>query len=276
MIPKLIFIVPYRDREAQKNHFEVMMKYILEDIPKEDYAIYFVHQCDQRPFNRGAMKNIGFLAIKDLYPNDYKNIVFVFNDIDTTPCYKNLLDYYTSNGNVKHFYGFYITLGGIVSITGSDFEKCLGYPNLWGWGYEDTVFQTRVKKNNIKIDRSVFFKPYDHKINVLVDAPIRQLTRYNNNMVNAIMSGQIENNKLIDSLTGIINLNYIIQEEFINVSYFSVINTVDNIQHKTLVIESLEHNKYNNQSNNTKISRLMPNRINRHKSMGNMFKNNTK
>jgi hypothetical protein len=40
-IPKIIFIVPYRDRENQKNLFLRQMKYVLEDIPSTDYKIYF-------------------------------------------------------------------------------------------------------------------------------------------------------------------------------------------------------------------------------------------
>ena len=64
-VPTKIFIVPYRNREQHKTHFDVYMKYILEDIPQDDYEIFFIHQQDNRPFNRGAMKNIGFLAMKD-------------------------------------------------------------------------------------------------------------------------------------------------------------------------------------------------------------------
>ena len=36
-IPNKIFIVPYRDREQHKLHFDLYMKYILEDIPEKDY-----------------------------------------------------------------------------------------------------------------------------------------------------------------------------------------------------------------------------------------------
>jgi hypothetical protein len=43
---------------------------------------------------------------------------------------KNLINYATTVGNIKHFYGFTFTLGGIVSITGEDFEKMNGYLNL--------------------------------------------------------------------------------------------------------------------------------------------------
>jgi hypothetical protein len=46
-VPKLIFIVPYRDREQQKSFFIRQMLYVLEDINKDDYAIYFAHQCDK-------------------------------------------------------------------------------------------------------------------------------------------------------------------------------------------------------------------------------------
>jgi hypothetical protein len=176
-VPKIVFIIPYRDREQQQRFFSKHMEFILEEKPKSDYKIHYVHQTDNRAFNRGALKNIGFLYVKEKYPNDYKNITLVFNDVDTMPYTKNFLDYETSPGIVKHFYGFDYTLGGIVSITGRDFEKVSGFPNFWAWGYEDNMFQIRVRNANIIIDRSSFYPLMDKNIFQMKDSLIRLVNR---------------------------------------------------------------------------------------------------
>ena len=147
-IPERIFIVPYRNRAQQKFFFSKQMSFLLED--DNDYEIYFVHQNDTRYFNRGAMKNIGFLAMKAKYPEHYQDINFIFNDVDTLP-FNKLFDYKTESGIVKHYYGFESALGGIVVMKGSDFEKVNGYPNYWGWGMEDACLQKRCFMNQIQI-----------------------------------------------------------------------------------------------------------------------------
>jgi hypothetical protein len=176
-IPKIIFIIPYRNRENQKSLFIRQMRYVLEDINPEDYKIYFSEQCDNRDFNRGAIKNIGFLAMKIKYPNDYKKITFVFNDVDTMPYRKNYLNYETSENNIKHFFGYTFTLGGIVSILGSDFEKLQGYPNLWTWGYEDNMLQIRANRNGINIDRGQFHPMLSNEIMQLTDDVLKQVNK---------------------------------------------------------------------------------------------------
>ena len=149
-VPKIIFVVPYRDRQQQYLFFHKQMtKEILVDYPPGSYKIWYIHQCDNRDFNRGAMKNIGFLVAKQQYPNDYKNITLVFNDVDTMPFSRNFIHYETSPGIVKHFYGYDFALGGIVSMNAYDFERINGYPNLWGWGFEDNCLQVRVKKTDL-------------------------------------------------------------------------------------------------------------------------------
>ena len=211
-IPKIIFIVPYRNRAQQKHHFDIYMKYIMEDYNKNDYKIYFSHQCDNRNFNRGAMKNIGFIAMKQQYPNHYKNITFVFNDIDTMPYKKNLLNYLTKDGVVKHFFGFKFALGGIVSITGADFERIGGFPNFWAWGLEDNAFNNHVLKNKIQIDRSNFYEMYNQNIINLIDTKSKVLSKEN--------SWRFADNNY-DSLYDIKNLKFNIENEYINITSFN-------------------------------------------------------
>lgn len=210
-IPKFVFIIPYRNREPQLNHFKYYMKYILEDVPEDEYEIYYVKQCDNRPFNRGAIKNIGFIAIKEKYPFNYKDITFVFNDIDTLPAYKNLLNYITSKGTIKHFFGYTFALGGIVSITGYDFEKIGGYPNYWGWGMEDNDLQHRAIKSSIIIDRTNFYNIGDSNIINIKD-----------NKKKLCSNQQIwrAGPKNTEGYNDIEKLRYNLEKDFINVIYF--------------------------------------------------------
>ena len=176
-VPKLVFIVPYRDREQQYKFFSNHMKMVLEDISKDDYKIFYINQKDNREFNRGAMKNIGFLYVKNKYPEHYKDITLVFNDIDTMPYVKNFLNYETKPNSVKHFYGYTFTLGGIVSIKATDFEKILGFPNFWSWGYEDNLLQKRVSDARLIIDRSQFYPLMDKNIFQMKDGLTRLVNR---------------------------------------------------------------------------------------------------
>jgi hypothetical protein len=174
----MVFIIPYRDRSLERDKFQAQMKIVLEDIDPSIYEFYYAHQTDNRSFNRGAMKNIGFLAIKQKYPNDYKNITFIFNDVDTVPRTKGLIDYITKKGVKKHFFGFEFALGGIVSILGSDFESLNGFPNYWAWGFEDNLINWRADQNpNIKIDRSQFYKIGDPNILQIKGSIAREVNR---------------------------------------------------------------------------------------------------
>ena len=217
-IPKYIFLIPYRNREPQKTHFSIYMNYIMEDYDKSDYEIYFCHQNDNRPFNRGAIKNIGFIAMKQKYLNDYKKITFIFNDIDTIPAIKNLLDFNTYKGLIKHYYGFEFTLGGIFSIKGEDYENIGGFPNFWGWGFEDKCIYNRAINNKVIVDRNNFYKVGDINILHIIDDPTKILTRKdcwrideNADTVKNIynLSYEISNiEKNISSNKFIININY--------------------------------------------------------------------
>jgi hypothetical protein len=205
VIPKLVFIVPYRDREPHRVFFSTYIRKIMEDVPPEDWTYFFIHQADKRPFNRGGMKNIGFLALKEKYPNDYKNIVFVFNDIDTLPYDKNILNYNTDFGVIKHFYGFHFALGGIFSIRGVDFERINGFPNFWAWGGEDNLIHRRAKEFGLIIDRSNFYKIGDMNILQFADGLKRLICR------DEMATSLIPNN--VDGLSKITSLKFSIYDD---------------------------------------------------------------
>ena len=175
--PERVFIIPYRDRAKDKELFIKNMTDLLgEDDPNNLAGVeglvslagrahfFFAHQCDHRPFNRGAMKNIGFLAVRSKYPNDYKNITFIFHDVDTWPSKKGMIDYTTTAGIVKHYYGYKFALGGMFAIKGADFEKSGGFPNFWGWGIEDNLMNDRCLATGLTIDRSNFYDINDTSI----------------------------------------------------------------------------------------------------------------
>ena len=166
---------------------------------------------DNRSFNRGAMKNIGFLYVREKYPETYKEITLVFNDVDTMPKQKNI-DYETTKGVIKHFYGFQFTLGGIVSIKAGDFEMLNGFPNFWAWGYEDNVLQKRAKEKLLNIDRSVFYEIGSKEFIHMKDEEIKPVNK-EEYMLYRLNSKEGYNN--------IYNLEYYMTDEgFLNVNRF--------------------------------------------------------
>lgn len=222
MIPKLAFIVPYRNRAYNLNVFNVMMKHLMEDHEPGFYEVFVAHQCDNRPFNRGAMKNIGFLAVKQKYPEHYQQMTIVFNDVDTVPTRKGLLNYETTNGTIKHFYGFNFALGGIFSITGADFEKLNGFPNYWSWGYEDNVIHKRAEKVGLRIDRSVFYPLGHPAILQIVDGYIKNLNRNHKQ--------EMASDNFRDGVATIQNVRFSYEvntNTFVNISSFEPIHRIE-------------------------------------------------
>ncbi len=167
---------------------------------------------DNRKFNRGAMKNIGFLYVRENYPETYKEITLVFNDVDTMPKQKKDIDYETMKGVVKHFYGFTFTLGGIVSINAGDFEMIHGFPNFWAWGYEDNLLQKRVIAKSLTIDRSVFYDIGSKEFVHMKDEQIKPVNKE---------EYLLYKNNTNEGFKNIYNLDYIMSDNgFLNVSHF--------------------------------------------------------
>jgi len=244
IIPSIIFIVPYRHRTQHRKFFTNYIEIVMKDYPRYSWDYYFAHQVDERPFNRGAMKNIGFLAIKQKYPMHYKDITFVFNDVDTLPCDKGIINYETQQGYIKHFYGYEYTLGGIVSVKGSDYERINGFPNFWGWGQEDNCLNIRALRNKLIIDRSTFFKSGDHSILQLYDGLTKTITRSNDEIS--------KNDNGFDGIRTIRQLNI----EFVD---------------KDIVVRHFDTPRKWDQENYKPIS-ILPNNNKRPGGLSNMFK----
>ena len=152
--PKVVIIVPVRDRDNEKSILSSMYK------KSSQMKIIFVNQNWDLPFNKGAMLNIGFLEVKKTFPNNFQNISFVIHDVDVLPfpntkTLELIERFKTIHGVIKHLYGFQHSLGGVFSITGSDFEKVGGFANIYGWHIEDIIFQNRALSQNLLIDRSM-------------------------------------------------------------------------------------------------------------------------
>ena len=215
MIPHTVFIIPYRNRAKHKETMDRYLKQVFESKKwtSESVDIIYCHQQDTRPFNRGATKNIGFLYIKNKYPDDYKNITFIFHDIDTYASNPSILPYKTNNNIVSHYYGFRFCLGGIFCIKGGDFERTGGFPNLWGWGFEDNIINTRCLENNITIDRSHFYNIGDKSIIRVFDGYLRKMSKRE--------LTDRDNKRETDTFSDIENIEMTRNNEMLDISYFT-------------------------------------------------------
>ena len=210
--PKKIFIVPYRNRVTHRSRFLERMNDYLKC--ENDWEIYFAHQCDERPFNRGAMKNIGFLAMKRKYPAEYGDITFIFHDVDTWPTENGIIKYDTIDGVVEHYFGYRFALGGMFAIKGKDFDKTKGFSNFWGWGLEDNIIQDRCIAAGLSIDRTGFFPITDKKnIHRENDGSMRLISK---------ADSSVYRYDTPDNMDDIKELKFTINSDMINITGFEV------------------------------------------------------
>lgn len=208
----IIIIVPYKNRKSHYDYFEKYMTNYMNRLYKnKNFKIFYCNQLEDKPFNRGAIKNIGFLICKKLF-NNYKNITFIFQDIDRLPIKD--LDFITKKGVIKDFYGVNKALHSLFSITGEDFEFLKGYPNFWYWGFEDNVLYDKAIKNNLFIDRSIYFKLKDKENMILLDDNEEPKRLFSNKQ------GWDYLNKNYDNIDDIKNIKYTISNNFFNIEYY--------------------------------------------------------
>jgi hypothetical protein len=164
---RLAIVVPYRNRQQHLDQFVPHMRaYFARDKADRtiDYRVMIVEQEQGAPFNRGALKNIGFMLAEA--HTDY----VCFHDIDYLPIWA---DYSWANAptpivwygaeerpiapgrtncvarhSLEHFFG------GAVLVPNSTFRAVNGYSNdYWGWGFEDEDFKLRFAVAGIEAGR---------------------------------------------------------------------------------------------------------------------------
>ena len=143
----IIIVIPYRDRAPQ---LETLLRTL--SARRDVGRVVVCEQAPGRPFNRGWCKNVGFL-LAQASPHD----TVYFHDVDLIPG-KTFPGYPAATvGAIRHLYGHYHCLGGIVGVRPGDFRKLGGFNNdLWCWGGEDRLLALCASRLPRGIDRRQF------------------------------------------------------------------------------------------------------------------------
>jgi hypothetical protein len=164
---RLAIIVPYRERRQHLDQFVPHMRaYFARDkLDKDiDYRVLIVEQETGLPFNRGALKNAGFLLAEA--QSDY----CCFHDIDYLPIWADYspadrptpIVWYGAEerpiapGRTKLVakHNLALFFGGALIVPNSIVRAVNGYSNdYWGWGWEDEDVKARFATLNIATGR---------------------------------------------------------------------------------------------------------------------------
>ena len=174
--PRLSIVVPYRDRAEQLARFllHVTLYFQRDKIDKDQpYRITVVEQEAGRPFNVGALRNIGFLL------TEAESDQVCFHDVDYLPVWADyrpvdrptrLLWHGAESVPIDESARLFVNhdhkeyFGGVVMMPNAVFRRLNGYSNgYWGWGYEDVDMRMRCQAEGIGLGfRDGTFEPIRH------------------------------------------------------------------------------------------------------------------
>jgi len=222
---KLAIIVPYRDRAEHIEQFVQHIRgYFARDkIDKQiDCRVIVVEQSKGKAFNRGALKNVGFLFIES--ETDY----VCFHDVDYLPIWADYswverptpilwhgAEYRPAHpgqgktGVIKH--NLELFFGGVLLVPNDQFRQVNGYANdYWGWGPDDSDLQNRFNSASIALGRrKCTFKPlyHDNEAYEVGGGPTR-IAKVNESLLKARWK-----NRFDTSQDGLSNLSFSILNE---------------------------------------------------------------
>jgi hypothetical protein len=165
MTIRMGIVVPYRNREKNLAEFMPAIRafFSREDQRRIVCSMLIVEQEAGLPFNRGAIKNIGYQYLSKA--NDY----VCFHDVDLVPIDADY--YWPRQPTMVAFHGLDFKpdfvrnlFGGVVVIKNTQFEAANGYSNdYWQWGYEDVDLRERLLRCNLRPGhREGIFKKLAH------------------------------------------------------------------------------------------------------------------
>jgi len=166
-LPRLLIVVPYRDREAHLRQFiEHVRAYFARDKVDRliDYRVLVVEQEAGLPFNLGLVRNAGFVLGQET--SDYT----CFHDVDYLPVWTEYA--WCDDPTPLAWHGAEVRpiapgettvvvkneldsfFGAVLLIPNARFREVNGYSNeYWGWGYEDTDLRERFLRARVPLGR---------------------------------------------------------------------------------------------------------------------------
>ncbi|XP_069116837.1 beta-1,4-galactosyltransferase 4-like isoform X2 [Argopecten irradians] len=175
-------ILPYRNR---KKHLLQYLYHVLPKLIRQqiDFTIFVIEQNEGSTFNRGMIRNIGFVEVMKYGQYD----CFIFNDVDTViEDDRNV--FYCNPSAVRHLMSgldrhnyrmpYFSLVGGIIGFTPEQFKKINGYSNLFFlWGAEDDDLYRRIIAEDLMIERPPnpigYVTTLKHKQDPVSDARLR-------------------------------------------------------------------------------------------------------
>ncbi|XP_041466969.1 beta-1,4-galactosyltransferase 5-like isoform X2 [Lytechinus variegatus] len=167
---KVAIVIPYRDR---LEHLGILLRNLYQVLTLQnlEFGIFVSEQANDNVFNRGLLKNIGYMEATNFGSWD----CVIFHDIDQIPM--RATNWYGCDEMPRHLCAYAEELGfkllygsifgGVVGLTAEQMKKSNGYSNVyWGWGAEDDDLRSRLAKVEYKIHRASgegYYKTLKHK-----------------------------------------------------------------------------------------------------------------
>jgi hypothetical protein len=151
-VSKLGIIIPYRDRADHLDEFLSEAARFFSVSPTNDGIrphFLIVEQAPGLPFNRGALKNVGFSVLAPEV--DY----ICLHDVDCIPVEADYRWPERPLMIIRHGLPLPqnvidVLLGGVVLMQKQHFEAANGFSNnYWGWGYEDVDLRERLLRRGL-------------------------------------------------------------------------------------------------------------------------------